>query len=134
MARILVIDDDEQVRKVISEMLLSEDHDVVTAPNGQRGLDTASQAQFDLVIADVLPLEHDGLETIRAVRKQVEPLPLIAMSAGHIEGVLEPTDAPLNESSTETVWADAVFAKPFTKDDLITAIEPLLANVASTAG
>jgi CheY-like chemotaxis protein len=69
-----------QVLDVLSEMLRLEGHCVVTADNGLMALERMRQKIFDLVIADIIMPEKEGLETISDIRKQDATLPIIAIS------------------------------------------------------
>ena len=81
--RILVVDDDEMLRKLICRALTQAGFpDVTTASNGQEGLDWCARQRFDLIICDILMPEMDGLEMIFAVRKQYPDTRIIAMSGG----------------------------------------------------
>ena len=80
MARILVIDDDEAVRSVLTILLGQKAHQVVTAQDGRRGLKAVESDHFDLLIVDIFMPEMDGLEAIRLVRKSKPDLPIIVIS------------------------------------------------------
>jgi len=80
MARILVIDDDEAVRSVLTILLGQKNHRVVTAQDGRRGLKALEGDHFDLLIVDLFMPEMDGLETMRLVRKHKPDLPIIVIS------------------------------------------------------
>ena len=67
MARILVIDDDEQIRNMLHIMLKNEGYDVAEAPEGKVALELFSRAPFDVVITDIVMPEKEGLETIMAL-------------------------------------------------------------------
>jgi len=80
MARILIIDDDEAIRSVLTVLLANKNHEVVTAQNGRRGLEAIENDHFDLLITDIFMPEMDGLEAMRLVRKSKPDLPIIVMS------------------------------------------------------
>lgn len=80
MARILVIDDDEAVRSVLTILLSQKDHEVVTAPDGRRGIKALKSDRFDLLIIDLFMPEMDGLETMRLVRQDKPDLPIVVIS------------------------------------------------------
>ena len=82
MKRILVIDDDIMTLEVIRKILEAEGYQVVTALNGQKGLDAFRQNPVDLVITDLVMPVKDGLRTIMELREEDQILPIIAISAG----------------------------------------------------
>jgi len=83
MATILLIDDDEDVRNMTAELLLSAGHAVDTADDGKTGLALYKTKQYDLVITDIVMGEMDGLQLIDQLR-QTDPRPrVIAISGGH---------------------------------------------------
>lgn len=84
--RILVIDDQTQVRAAISLALRAKGFDVVTAENGHAGLRTFKASPFDLVIADIFMPEMDGVKLIKALRERNPNLPVIAVSGVHLHG------------------------------------------------
>lgn len=84
--RILVIDDQTQVRAAVSLALHAKGFDVVTAENGHAGLRTFKASPFDLVIADIFMPEMDGVKLIKALRERNPDLPVIAVSGVHLRG------------------------------------------------
>jgi len=80
--RILVIDDDELTLDVLKRMLEVEGYEVVTASNGQEGMDAFHQTSINLVITDLVMPVKDGLRTIMELRREKPDLPIIAISAG----------------------------------------------------
>src|SRR3989338_6341804 len=70
MAKILVADDQESMRQIISDLLKEKGHTVKTAENGKQALDLFQQENFDLIVADVnMPL-LDGLGFLKKVREK----------------------------------------------------------------
>ena len=82
MKRILVIDDDIMTLEVIRKILEAEGYQVITALNGQKGLEAFRQNPVDLVITDLVMPVKDGLRTIMELREEDQLLPIIAISAG----------------------------------------------------
>ena len=120
MSSILVVDDDTQVLDVMSEMLKLEGHHVTLAENGKQAVEQVEAEDFDLVITDLIMPEKEGLETIADIRKLRGPVPIIAISGG---GRIGPTDYL---ETARFIGADATLAKPFGRDELITAVSDLL--------
>jgi DNA-binding response OmpR family regulator len=80
--QILVIDDDIMTLEVLRKMLEAEGYSVITALDGQKGIEAFHSAAVDLVITDLVMPVKDGLRTIMELRKENQRLPIIAISAG----------------------------------------------------
>src|ERR1700730_11434885 len=70
--RILVVDDDPQIRRVMRIMLTGQGYEVDDAKSGEAAIDKLSQHRFDLVILDVGMPGMGGLEACRAIREHSE--------------------------------------------------------------
>jgi CheY-like chemotaxis protein len=114
--RVLLIEDDGSVRRIVRKMLERGCHEVTEAENGRVGLDRLRDGAFDLVITDIVMPEMDGLETLIELRKHYPTLTVIAMSGGGRTGNMDFL------GSAEKLGASAVLHKPFTIDVLATAI------------
>lgn len=82
MKKVLVIDDDEQMRAMIQVMLEREGYSVETAENGKVGLDKFGAEAYDLVITDIIMPEKEGLEIISEMHERDPSIRIIAMSGG----------------------------------------------------
>ena len=82
MARILLIDDDDSVRRALRLTLTEFGHTVIEARDGQEGLKLFPQANADLVITDIVMPEKDGIEVLIELRKKQPPVNIIAISGG----------------------------------------------------
>src|SRR5438093_832690 len=82
MARIIVIDDDPEMRAMLEQALWSANHEVFTADEGKLGLSFSRTASVDLLITDLVMPGMEGMETIRRFRKEFPKVPIIAIS-GH---------------------------------------------------
>ena len=69
MARILVIDDEDRIRRMLRAALEMEGHEVIEARQGEEALRLHRAAPAELVITDILMPEKDGLEVIVALRR-----------------------------------------------------------------
>ncbi len=122
MARILVIDDEVQVREMLMEILRRAGHEVDGAEDGDIGLRKVEQQQFDLVITDLIMPEREGIGTIIELRRNHPDIRIIAISGGgriHPENYLE---------AARNLGVNRTFAKPFRKNDILEAIEEILAE------
>ena len=82
MARIIVIDDEEEIRSLFKEILELSGHEVVECSNGREGLDHCRKSPADLIVTDLFMPEKDGLETIREFKKEFPETKIIAISGG----------------------------------------------------
>lgn len=115
--RVLLIDDEQMVRKIVRKMLERSGHQVTEAENGRLGLEQLKTDRFDLVITDIIMPEMEGVETLMTVREQYPDVKVIAMSGGGRTGNIDFLGA------AEKLGASAILHKPFTLDSLATAIE-----------
>ncbi|MBW2064289.1 MAG: response regulator [Deltaproteobacteria bacterium] len=120
MSRILVIEDDPKIRKVLRKLLEREGHDVEEASDGLEGLRLYRKKPADLVITDIIMPRKEGLETILDLRREFPDVKIIAISGG---GRLGPH---LYLEVAEGFGAFRVFSKPFDLEELQGAILELL--------
>jgi len=118
--KILVIEDDADVRKYISTLLKRENYTVYEADNGVNGL-FILQAQKDIsvVITDLIMPEKEGIETISEITKQYPSIKIIAISGG---GQVGPENYLV---LADALGAHTTLTKPFTGQELIRAIHNL---------
>jgi len=120
MARILVIDDDEQVLDMLYESLTREGYDVLKASNGEQGLKLYREEPVDLIITDLIMPEKEGIETIIELRQDVPEVKIIAISGGGRIG----TKDYLNMAKIFGV--QRTFTKPVAREQLLDAIRELI--------
>jgi two-component system response regulator (stage 0 sporulation protein F) len=120
--RILLLDDEPELRSVMRDRLILKGYDVKTAPDGRLGLKLYHESPVDLVITDVLMPEMDGLEVIRVLYGESSPPLIIAMSGGGSR------DLDFLVEATE-FGATRTLSKPFCLDDLVTLVNDLLSSV-----
>jgi signal transduction histidine kinase/ActR/RegA family two-component response regulator len=109
-ARILVIDDEDSVRDILSRMLKTKGHKVVVAPNGEEGIERFRAETFDLVLTDLGMPKLSGWDVGKTI-KGINPKTPIAMITGW--GV-ELDREKLSESGI-----DLIISKPFNFDQVI---------------
>jgi CheY-like chemotaxis protein len=120
MGRILVIDDDNEVRELICTLLRRQGHDVTEAADGKEGIHSYRNNPVDLIITDLFMPVKEGLETIVDLRREFPELKIIAISGGNREG-------PGNYLKTaELCGASRIFQKPFDNAQLLAAVDELL--------
>ena len=120
MTRILLIDDEEQIRLTIGALLRIAGYEVITAADGQEGLDLFRLQPVDLVITDVLMPRMDGAETIAALRRLRPGLKVIATYGGGRVSGTNPV------ATAQRLGADRLLAKPFTAEEINAAIVDVL--------
>ena len=81
MAKILVVDDEEHVRRLYAEELSDEGHEVNTVSNGYEILRKIHNFQPDVVILDIMLIDYNGLELLQNIRNRYYDLPVILCSA-----------------------------------------------------
>jgi len=120
MARILIIDDEAEVREFLETALSRSGYDAYAVSNGREGVHHCRREAVDLVITDLVMPEKEGLETIIELRREHPDLPVIAISGGE-EGK--------NQhylSAAELCGAERVFGKPISPKDLLKAVRELI--------
>jgi len=122
MARILVIDDDIQLRGLLRSILERAGYEVYEAANGRIGLELQRQLNSDLIITDIFMPEMEGTELLMGLRDEFPQVEVIVMSGGgnvHDVDFLE---------LAENLGAFKAFQKPFRKHDLLMTVRSILSK------
>ncbi len=82
MTRILLIDDDFQIRLMLRMTFEEAGYEVEDAPNGKEGITRCATFQPDVIITDIIMPEMDGTEAIMKLRRDHPDVPIIAISGG----------------------------------------------------
>jgi two-component system response regulator PilR (NtrC family) len=108
--RILVVDDDSGVREALSEFLLSLGYVVVAVENGEEALAEYEKSDFDVVMADLIMPNMDGMELLRRIRDIKNNEVIFLMITGH----------PSISTAVEAInrGADDYITKPFHLEDV----------------
>ncbi len=124
MARILVIDDDEQFNQLIKDYLSSLGHHVSAAYNGQEGFASYENCHPDIVLSDIRMPKKDGLDLLLKFRNHNEHIPkgIILMS-----GVVN-THTPEYQMTLKALGATSFLQKPFPLEELSNTIDQLLSE------
>lgn len=115
--KILIIDDEVQIRELVREWLEKEGFEVFEAENGKKGIKAHLACPVELVVCDLIMPEQEGIETITQFHDEFPEVGLIAISGG---GKIGP-DSYL--AMAEQLGAWKVFAKPLDMFSLIKAIK-----------
>ena len=120
MPRILVIDDDADVRGSLCKILTRAGYDVVEASDGIAGVELQHRQPADVIITDIFMPGLDGLQTIRQLKKEGSAVKIIAVSGGDRTGTID-----LREHA-RLMGAFKVLAKPFEMRDVLAAVKEAL--------
>jgi DNA-binding NtrC family response regulator len=125
MARILVIDDDADLREVILEALESAGHEARGATDGVQGLELQHERPADVVITDIFMPDKEGIETIRELKEQFPGVKIIAMSGGgHY------VKKPGYLFTASEIGAAMILRKPFDQKALLDSVQEVLERPA----
>lgn len=130
MAKIIVIDDEEDIRNVLKQVLERGGYDVAVAESGKEGLELLQAEGADLVITDVIMPGMDGVSLTREIREKFRDTRILVISGGgnvapqsYEPGAIS-TTAFL--SSAKNAGADQTMTKPFDREELMRIITDLL--------
>lgn len=114
IGRVMVVDDEENIREVLSNYLESLGYEVLTATDGQNALDKFEAGAFDLIVSDLLMPAIDGLELLKQIREKDKDV-IFLMITGY----------PSIETAVEAIKKGAYdyITKPFHMEDVKLRIE-----------
>ena len=112
-ARVLIIDDDAEIRESLRDVLEAESYDVMTAENGRDGLERLSQVKPSLVLLDLMMPIMSGGELLAVLRERDEltALPIVVLSAWPVE------------AEQVKAWTQGYLKKPVSLDALLSVVE-----------
>ena len=118
--KVLIVDDEPNVRR-LSRTILSKKFEVYEAEDGKQAIDIANAQQPDVILMDMMMPRMDGLTACYAIKNNpaTKSIPVIMVTAIGFE---------LNIKLSKQMGADGYVTKPFTRQQLIDAISPLLAT------
>ena len=121
MAKILLIEDDDDLRATLARFLQSHGHEISEAANGEEGVEVFARTPADLVVTDLVMPEKEGLETMTALRATHPTVKIIAISG------LSPRSAFYLQLATK-FGADHTLPKPFTLETFSKAVDQVLCD------
>jgi CheY-like chemotaxis protein len=131
MARILVVDDNEEFRASIKDLLETNGYEVVLAVDGEDGIRLFEQQGCDLVVCDVFMPKKDGLETITEILR-ISPATPVISTTGYVastSGRQEDLDVNYLNAAQE-FGATYTLVKPFDPDEFVALIRRCLESHA----
>lgn len=130
--RVIVIDDEEDIRFVLGEVLKRAGFDVRLAPDAAIGLEQLRDSRADLVITDVIMPGKDGVEAVYDIRMEFPNTKIIVISGG---GNIAPQEYEPDSIKTSAylasaadAGADITLTKPFDRAGILAAVNDVLAN------
>lgn len=117
MHKILIVEDDEKIARVIQLELEFESYEVSNAYTGKEALDKCEEESFDLILLDVMIPELNGLEVLRRIRQKDETVRIIMLTA---------RDAVMDKVSGLDSGANDYMTKPFEIEELLARIRAQL--------
>lgn len=119
MARILVIDDEESVRSVLSKILSQINHRVTVAENGEEGIRLFREKDFDMVLTDLGMPGMSGWEVCRAIKKMSPNTPVGMITGWGVE---------MDQAKMEENGIDFVIPKPFQFDQILKVVDETITS------
>ncbi len=117
MNKILVVDDDMGIRTALSEALMDEGYEVITAGSGREALKMISDQELDLVLLDIKMPDIPGTEVLKKLRAKNKTLPVIMLTA--FAGMEKDVDIQLGNIS-------AFISKPFDVNVVLDTVKGIL--------
>jgi len=125
MERVLVIDDESQIRSMLRLMLERAGYEVEEAPDGMEGIRIYRENPVDLVISDLIMPNKDGIGMMIELKKEFPDIKIIAMSGGGLnkpDGYLE---------GAKKLGANWTLTKPIDREELLRAVKNTLGDSRS---
>jgi two-component system, chemotaxis family, chemotaxis protein CheY len=122
MARVLVIDDQEPIRRIVRRALEQDGHEVADASDGAAGMALLDRAPVDVVITDIFMPGMDGIQALREIRKRFPAVKVIAMSGGDSSGLMD------LRRDAELLGAVKSLSKPFTAREIVDVVRSALSG------
>lgn len=120
MARILVIDDQEPIRRVVRRALEQDGHEVYDASDGELGMEILESQSFEVVITDIFMPGQDGIVTLRQIRKRFPDVKVVVISGGDSTGMMD------LRQDAELLGAVKSLQKPFNARELMDVVQSVL--------
>ncbi len=113
--KLLVVDDDLHIRRLIAIYLRDAGFEVTEAATGEEGLQIAQGEPFDIILIDLILPHYGGFRLCQKLKSTATP-PRVVITTGD--------DSPQSRDLAKESNADGFLAKPFTRDELLAAVRP----------
>lgn len=124
LPRILIVEDELPMRTALEDVLAAEGYRVLTAADGERGLQRAIEEKPDLILLDIMMPKLDGYAVCAELRRLANPVPILMLTAkGQVEDRVQGLDA----------GADDYLVKPFSTEELLARVRAMLRRVQRQA-
>ncbi len=120
MSRILVIDDQEPIRRVVRRALEQDGHEVFDASDGEIGIEILESQSFDVVITDIFMPGQDGIVTLRQIRERFPAVKVIVISGGDSSGLMD------LRQDAELLGAVKSLQKPFNAREIMDVVRSVV--------
>lgn len=124
MATILLAEDDRAVREFVSRALRQDGHDITAVSDGQQALNALEKGRFDMLLADIVMPQLDGIALALKAAKDYPDLPVLLMTGYAAER---------QRAHNLDALIQDVISKPFTLDEIRKAVRKILAIQAPSA-
>lgn len=115
--KILVVEDQEDNRRIVRDLLTSAGFQLLEAVTGQEGVRMAETNKPDLILMDIQMPEMDGYEATRQIKAMMRHIPIIVITSYALSG---------DADKAMAAGADAYVSKPFSPRDLLATIKKFL--------
>src|SRR5699024_7004693 len=119
--KILVVDDEDRIRRLVRMYLEKEDFIVEEAENGKKALEMALNTDYEVILLDIMMPEMDGIEMTKELRKEKDT-PIIMLTAKGEQS---------NRVQGFQIGSDDYFVKPFSQREVVLRVKAVLRRVAS---
>lgn len=118
-SRILVVDDEDALRTVLSSELEGEGYEIATAADGDEAINIVQNKKFDLVLLDIKMPKVDGFEVLKFIKDKIPGLKVIMLTGfADLKNAIE----------SKKLGAEDFVSKPYDLVDLLTTIERVLSE------
>lgn len=121
--KILIVDDEERIRKLLNMYLVREGYEITEAEDGEKALDLALENDYDCILLDLMMPVMDGIEVAKRLRRE-KSTPIIMLTAKGEEN---------NRVEGFEVGADDYIVKPFSPREVVLRVKAILRRSSETA-
>lgn len=123
--KILLVDDEINIKKVVEQALVKEGFEVLYAADGEQGWEMFQQENPELVILDIMLPEKDGFDVLRLIRKASSHIPVMLLTA---------KSEIIDKSVGFNLGADDYLTKPFSPIELVLRVKALIRRISKAPG